>query len=62
METPYFTKDLMGILGVTSTETIRVGIKKGKIPPPDVRISQKTRYWHESSLIKAGLITKGKAR
>jgi hypothetical protein len=27
------------------------------VPEPDKKISQKTRYWHRSTLERAGLIT-----
>lgn len=58
LEIPYYPADVMLLIGAKHTETLRRCIKEGKIPPPDVRISQKIRYWHESTLIKAGLLNK----
>ena len=54
-EIPIFPRDLMATLGITHPNTLRVQIKARKIPPPDVSISAKTRYWHRSTLVKAGL-------
>jgi hypothetical protein len=55
-EIPIFAADLMRLLGITHPNTLRVQLKDGKIPQPDVRISQKTRYWHRATLVKAGLL------
>lgn len=38
-----------------SSETVRVWIKKRKIPEPDVKISLRTRGWKASTLRAAGL-------
>ena len=38
-------------------EDLRLKIKSGQIPEPDVQLTQKTRYWHRSSLVKAGLLS-----
>ncbi len=56
----YYPADVMQLLGITNTETLRRKIKDGIVPEPDVRISQKIRYWHRASLIKAGLLAKNK--
>jgi len=56
MEIPIFAPDIMKLLGIRHPNTLRVKIKNGQIPAPDVRITQKTRYWHRSTLIKAGLL------
>jgi hypothetical protein len=56
----YYPADVMQLIGASNSETLRRKIKEGKIPPPDVRISQKIRYWHRASLIKAGLLAKNK--
>lgn len=56
LEIPIFPADLMQILGITHANTLRVQIKAGKVPKPDVQITQKTRYWHRSTLVKAGLL------
>ena len=46
--------DLYEKLGVGS-EAIRRWMKSGKLPPPDVDISQKTRGWRLSTLHAAGI-------
>ena len=56
IEPPIFAPELKSLLGITHSDTLRVKIKQGKIPPPDVRISQKTRYWHRETLRKFGLL------
>lgn len=56
LEIPIFPADLMRLLGIKHAGTLLKQIKAGRIPEPDVRITQKTRYWHRSSLIKAKLI------
>jgi hypothetical protein len=55
-EVPLFAVDLMQLLGVRHPNTLRLMIKSGRIPQPDVRISQKTRYWQQATLEKAGLL------
>ena len=56
-EVPYFAADVMRILGIRHTNTLRLKIKNGAIPKPDVRLSQKLRYWHRDTLVRAGLLT-----
>ena len=46
--------ELARLLGVGS-ECIRRYIKTGKIPPPDVDLSLRTRGWRLSTLRKAGI-------
>jgi hypothetical protein len=53
---PIFPADLMRMLGYTHRNTLRVAIRDKKVPPPDVQLSQKTKYWFRSSLVNAGLI------
>lgn len=55
-EIPIVAADLMQLLGIQHPSTLRTMIKFGRIPQPDVRISQKTRYWHRSTLENAGLL------
>lgn len=55
-EAPVFAPELKALIGVTHSNTLRIKIKEGKVPPPDVRISQKTRYWWPETLRKAGLL------
>lgn len=55
-EIPIFQADLMALLGIKHPNTLRLQIKAGRVPGPDVRITQKTKYWHRASLVKAGLL------
>ncbi len=57
-EPPVFAAELKALLGFSHTSTLRLKIKEGKVPPPDVRISQKSRYWHRETLRRAGLLPK----
>lgn len=56
MEIPIYAPDIMKLLGIRHPNTLRLKIKNGQIPAPDVRITQKTRYWHRATLVKAGLL------
>jgi len=56
-DTPIFPSDLMTLLGITHPNTMRCHIKAGRVPPPDVRLTAKTRYWHRSTLVRAGLLS-----
>ena len=60
-EPPVFAAELKALLGFTHSDTLRVKIKEGKVPPPDVKISQKTRYWFRSTLVKAGIMEAAQA-
>ncbi len=53
---PIFPADLMAILGIKHPNTLRLRIKEGKVPRPDVQLTQKSRYWHRATLVRAGLI------
>jgi hypothetical protein len=39
-----------------SDNALKQLIKTQKIPPFDVFLTQKTRFWHRSTLVKAGLM------
>ena len=52
----------MALICATHPATLRRSIKLGRIPPPDVQISQKIRYWHQATLIKAGLLMPNKPK
>lgn len=56
LEIPYFPADVMRLLGIAHSNTLREYIKSGKVPQPDVQVSKKTRYWHRESLVTAGLL------
>lgn len=56
LETPIFPDELMRLLGIGHANTLRRYIKDGKVPEPDKKLSQKTRYWHRATLVKAGVI------
>ena len=50
--------ELMALTNVTSSETIRRWMKEGKLPKPDVALSQRTTGWRLSTL-KAGGVNVG---
>ena len=52
----YYPADVLALLGVNHMDTLSRKIKNGTFPQPDVRISQKIRYWHHATLVKAGLL------
>jgi hypothetical protein len=55
-EVPYFPADMMRLMGIKHPNTLRIYIKENRVPEPDVRITAKTRYWHRSTLVRAGLL------
>ena len=46
--------ELQKLLRVKSN-AVRLWIKKGKLPPPDVHLSRKTQGWRLSTLQAAGI-------
>lgn len=46
----------MAALRIKHPNTLREQIKAGHIPDFDVKVSQKTRYWHQRTLVKAGIL------
>ena len=48
--------ELQKMLGGVSSETMRVWIRDGKLPPPDVKITQRTTGWRRSTLRAAGIV------
>ena len=48
-------RDLAELLGGLSSETMRRWMRDGKLPPPDVDLSMRTRGWRRSTLIAAGI-------
>lgn len=59
METPedvvIWRSDLREMLGGVCSETIRVWLKSGKLPAPDVKLSLRTMGWRLSTLRAAGI-------
>ena len=53
---PIFAADLMLLLNIKHTNTLRLKINAGQVPPPDVRLNQKMRWWYRESLVAAGLL------
>ena len=53
-EIPIFPRDLMAHLGIKGHALTRL-IADRKVPEFDVKLTQKTRYWHRSTLVRAGL-------
>ena len=54
-EPPVFAEELKALLGVTQP-TVAKWIAAGRIPPPDVRLNKRKRYWHRMTLRKVGLL------
>ena len=50
-----FRRELMSLMGVTSSETIRRWILESNLPKPDVDLSQRTKGWRLSTLRGAGI-------
>lgn len=48
-------RDLAALLGGLSGETMRRWMRDGKLPPPDVDLSLRTRGWKRSTLVAAGI-------
>jgi hypothetical protein len=48
-------RDLRAALNNVSDETLRQWLKTGKLPPPDIDLSQRTRGWRLSTLRRAGI-------
>lgn len=48
-------RDLRQIFGDVSNETVRRWMVSGKLPKPDVDLSQRTRGWRKSTLRAAGI-------
>jgi hypothetical protein len=57
-ETPVYPDELMRLLRVTRTFSVNRMIKAGRVPAPDVQISQRVRYWHRSTIRELGLLPK----
>ncbi len=55
-ETPVYPKEMMALLGVTRTFSLNRLIKADRVPAPDVKISQRVRYWHRATLRSRGLL------
>lgn len=51
--TPQQLRDHLGI----SATTLRDHMHAAKIPPFDKVLTRKTRYWHRSTLVRAGLLS-----
>lgn len=47
--------DLRAALNNVSDETVRRWLKAGKLPTPDVELSNRTKGWKFSTLEKAGI-------
>ena len=57
-EPPVYPDELMRLLRVTRTFSVNSLITAGRGPAPDVRISQRTRYWHRATIRALGLLPK----
>lgn len=50
-----YRDELCKALGGVTTETLRRWMKNGKVPQPDIAMSQKTLGWRYSTLLAAGV-------
>lgn len=55
-ETPVYPEEMMKLLGLTRSFSMNHLIKAGRVPEPDVKISQRVRYWHRATLRNHGLL------
>lgn len=55
IEAPVTAKELQEILKI-HPNTLRLKIKAGAIPQPDVKISTRLRYWKRETLRSIGLL------
>jgi predicted site-specific integrase-resolvase len=55
LQQPVFPAELAAALGI-QIKTLARMIKAGRVPPPDVRLTAKTRYWHRATLVDKNLI------
>ena len=55
LQQPVFPADLAATLGV-KVKTLARMIKSGRLPAFDVVLSQKSRYWHRSTLVDKKII------
>lgn len=52
----FYPKDVKKLLNIKHTNTLRLRIRDGRVPPPDVRVTLHIRYWYRATLVKAGLL------
>ena len=50
-----YRSELYAVMGGVCAQTIRRWLKSGKLPPPDVAISLRTKGWKLSTLQAAGI-------
>ncbi len=55
LQQPVFPADLAAVLGI-KIKTLARMIKSGSLPAFDVVLSQKSRYWHRSTLVNKKII------
>lgn len=56
LDVPVFPHELRTYLKIKSASTLRDQMKAKRIPPFDMVVTQKTRYWYRSTLERAGLL------
>lgn len=59
VDIPITPQQLRRHLNNMSATTLRDQMKADKIPPLDVVLTRKTRYWHRSTLERAGILKAG---
>lgn len=58
LQQPVFPADLAAAMGI-QIKTLGRMIKNGSVPPPDVRLTAKTRYWFRQTLLDCKLLSVG---
>lgn len=55
LQQPIFPGELAALMGI-QIKTLGRMIKAGRVPPYDVRLTAKTRYWHRATLEERNLL------
>ena len=55
-EQPLTAKELMALLRIETSATLRKMIKAKRVPSPDIQTSKHHRLWHRATLRTAGIL------
>ena len=58
LQQPVFPADLAAALGI-QIKTLTRMVKDGRLPPLDVRLTAKTRYWFRETLVAKNILSVG---
>lgn len=59
LQQPVFPADLAAALGGIQIKTLMRMVKDGRLPPLDVRLTAKTRYWFRETLVAKNILSVG---